>query len=145
MSSDGRIRMLWIEMGAVFGAQWISAMSGETGPVAMAMWGQHLGDLPDEMIDRGVEACATEARDWPPSLAQFRQLCLGLGDDGAALAAAMRGDKSNAIAAQLIPMVSSWDRDRMTAKDLERRYRDGLAEARQAAEAAVIPPERRLT
>ena len=135
---SNRISELFIWMAAVYGRTWTSQYAGETAKVAAAAWSEGLSELSDGHVEAGRHAVLKRGGDWPPSLPEFRRLCLGLGEAGAAIEAAMRGDRTHPIARHLIAGVISFDRDRLSAKDLEKRYRAGLADARQAAERDAI-------
>ena len=133
-----RISELFIWMAAVYGRSWTSQYAGETAKVATSAWSDGLSSFSDAHIEAGRQAVLKRGGDWPPSLPEFRRLCLGLGDHGAAIAAAMRGDRTHPIARHLIAGVISFDRDHLSAVNLEKRYRAGLADARQAAEFSAI-------
>lgn len=60
-------------MQGLYGHKWISAQ-GVTD--LDSTWAIALGDLSAEDIGRGLRACVERADPWPPSLPEFRRLCL---------------------------------------------------------------------
>ena len=134
-----RIEMLFARMGAAYGHRWSQSYGDpDAAKLGMRVWGDELADLSDSHLDRGWTACMRSTDGWPPTLPEFRQLCLGLGSDGDAIAHALRMDRDHVIARHLIESVTSWDRNHLSGKDLEQRYRQGLDAARQAAERDAI-------
>ncbi len=72
-------------------------------PIAKSEWGKGLRDLTQEQIERGLHLCRTCERDWPPSISEFRKMCLptakelGVLDRQEALQSFLRKDFSNPI------------------------------------------------
>ena len=137
-----RITGLFIWMAAVYGRTWTGQYAGETAKVASAAWGDGLFDLTDEHLEAGKRATLKRYGDWPPSLPEFRRLCLELGGDADALLAAMNQDRDHPIGRYIVAGISSWDWNHMTTEALEKRCRAGLEEARRRAEEDALenPP-----
>lgn len=80
--ADNHLRRVWERMAAIFGAKWVSAMgpSPQTRDGGLTVfgdtWARGLGMFTGFEIAAGLEACLTRADDWPPSLPQFRMMCL---------------------------------------------------------------------
>lgn len=71
---------LWHRMGAIYGHRWSSAYGedataqGEAGEV----WAKGLAGLTARQIGDGISAAMASADPWPPTLPEFRALCLGI-------------------------------------------------------------------
>ena len=63
-------------MEEIYPHRW-SATLGAPGSSAFRTWGRALADLSSEQLARGVGQCITRADPWPPSLPEFRAMCLG--------------------------------------------------------------------
>ena len=142
-----RISELFAWMAAVYGRKWTANLDDpDAMRIAQAVWESGLDGLSDEHLEAGRNACIHRRKDWPPSLPEFRRLCLGLPDGVTAIAAALREDWTHPVARHFPRLISSWDRKRWSTERLERAYRDNLETAMDMAEGhALIPPERRLT
>ena len=142
-----RISELFAWMAAVYGRKWtVNFDDSDAMRMAMAVWQDGLCDLRDGHFEVGRNACIHRRKDWPPSLPEFRRLCLGLPDAATAIAAALREDWTHPVARHFLSLISSWDRQHWSTEKLERAYRDNLETAMDMAEGDVlIPRERRLT
>ena len=75
------LRKLWERMIAIYGFRWASAY-GEAAEIdgkltlAADTWQRGLAGLPERAIGAGLDACLAAAEPWPPTLPQFRALCL---------------------------------------------------------------------
>lgn len=61
-----------------YGAKWSAAMGekfADSGPTG-TFWQRGLVGITANQIDMGMVACAMRAEDWPPSVRDFRALCL---------------------------------------------------------------------
>lgn len=76
------LRRVWERMAAIFGAKWVSTMgpSPQTPDGVLTTFGdtwerglRMFGPLP---IAAGLEACLSRPDPWPPSLPEFRLMCL---------------------------------------------------------------------
>lgn len=71
-------------MAAIYPNRWRSAMgeAPQTPDGKLTVygdtWGKGLAGLTDAQLAAGLEACITRADAWPPTLAEFRALCLGI-------------------------------------------------------------------
>lgn len=78
------LRRVWERMAAIYPNRWRAAM-GESpnkpdGELTIYgdTWAKGLCGLQTSEIARGLEACITRPDPWPPVLAEFRALCLGV-------------------------------------------------------------------
>jgi hypothetical protein len=65
-------------MADVFGHRWISAYGADPQGGAGQTWAAGLAGLTPPQIAAGVDACMVSADPWPPTLPQFRAMCLGI-------------------------------------------------------------------
>jgi hypothetical protein len=65
-------------MGAIYGHRWVSAYGDDPCGVAGMAWTGALDAMSRAQIDTGLRACVDGIDGWPPSLPEFRALCLGI-------------------------------------------------------------------
>lgn len=70
--ADNVMDRLHERMSEIYGHRWTSAYTRES----LDTWAKGLGDMTVDQIKRGVEACIAGAHAWPPTLPEFRDLCL---------------------------------------------------------------------
>ena len=120
MLTDNHIKQLWTRMQAIYGHRWTSGF-GETD--IDGTWLIGLRDLAPPMIAAGLEACIKlRADSWPPTLPEFRRLCLGLPDIEVACLAALRG-ASDPVSVFIRRKIGSWDMTHGKESDLLKRAR----------------------
>lgn len=78
MQPDDVIDALWIGMADVYGFKWTSAVGADPATGAGATWAVGLAGLAPEQVGAGVDACIASSEAWPPSLPEFRAMCLGI-------------------------------------------------------------------
>jgi hypothetical protein len=66
---------LWTRMGEIYGHRWVSSY-GTLKDGAYETWKKALSDITPEQIANGLSACLTRNEGWPPSLPEFRNLCV---------------------------------------------------------------------
>jgi len=73
---------LWQRMGEIYGHKWVSGY-GEvlvsTGDLSQTAetWLIGLSGVTGEQFASGLEVCVTSGAAWPPTLPEFREMCLG--------------------------------------------------------------------
>lgn len=72
------IDALWIAMADVYGHKWTSAFGADPAKGAGATWAAGLAGLTRAQFAAGIDACRVSADPWPPTLPQFRAMCLGI-------------------------------------------------------------------
>jgi hypothetical protein len=77
-ASPELIERLWLRMAEIFGHRWTSAYGSDPHKGAGETWGKGLAGLSVADVAQGVEACLSGALSWPPTLPEFRELCLGI-------------------------------------------------------------------
>ncbi len=70
--TERHIGLLWERMAKIYGHKWVSSY-GETDD---GSWLTGLHDVTPEQVSAGLEKCRTSAEPWPPSLPEFRAMCL---------------------------------------------------------------------
>lgn len=77
-ASERVMRQLWQRMAEIYGHKWVSAYGEDAGKGAGLTWAKGLSGLGPQKIARGLEAALVSAEPWPPTLPEFRALCLGI-------------------------------------------------------------------
>jgi len=78
------LRRLWERMAAIYGHKWTSTYGDacEDGKGDLTLpgdtWRKGLAGIPEPSIAAGLSACIAAADPWPPTLPQFRAMCLGI-------------------------------------------------------------------
>lgn len=72
------IDALWIAMADIYGHKWTSAYGVDAAKGAGSTWAAGLADLTRRHFAAGIDACRVSADPWPPTLPQFRAMCLGI-------------------------------------------------------------------
>lgn len=120
------MEQLWSRMGKIYGHRWTSAFGTADDD---GTWLAGLGDLTPALLRDGLRRCIHDRRDsWPPTLPEFRNLCLGLPDIDAAVLEALAGSQSP-LAKRMRDTLPSFDRQRMSRAELVRHYRAVHAQA----------------
>lgn len=65
-------------MTAIYLHRWTSAVGDDCSGVSGDTWSGGLAGLTAEQLGRGLKACVTSADPWPPTLPQFRAMCLAI-------------------------------------------------------------------
>lgn len=77
LSSTPR-RTLWVRMAEIYGHRWTSAYGDDPEGQAAHTWAKGLAGLRPEQLASGLTSCLASADPWPPTLPEFRALCLGV-------------------------------------------------------------------
>lgn len=76
--SESAMETLWERMTAIYLHRWTSAVGENVAGVSGDTWSAGLAGLSGEQLGRGLKSCITSADPWPPTLPQFRAMCLGI-------------------------------------------------------------------
>lgn len=84
--SDKAISRIWEKMSAIYGHRWVSSYGlhvDDAGNMTQAAetWRLGLEGLSHEQLASGFSALLTAGMEWPPTLPEFRELCLQSGSD----------------------------------------------------------------
>jgi len=72
------VKDIWLAMSTIYGHRWISGYGAQPNTLAVQLWGEGLEGLDETQIKTGIQACFKLTDEWPPSLPQFRKLCLDI-------------------------------------------------------------------
>ena len=73
---DRARRALWETMGDIYGHRWASCYGSDPDGRTARTWAKGLADLGPEQLADGIRSCIKAADAWPPSLPEFRAMCL---------------------------------------------------------------------
>lgn len=76
---------LWEMMGRLFGSKFASNYGADVDPDGI--WAAALMDVPWEKIKFGFDELMRKGSEWPPSVPEFRKICLGI-EEGVGVARA---------------------------------------------------------
>lgn len=74
----GRMATLWRRMIEVYGHRWTAAHGESAEAGSGDTWAKGLAGITPPQLAAGLEACIVRADAWPPTLPEFRALCLGI-------------------------------------------------------------------
>ena len=134
MLTEQHMAQLWARMVRIYLHRWTSG----AGDADDGTWLTGLKGLTPERLAHGLRECITRTDPWPPSLPEFRGLCLDLLGADAAVDDALREPTRTEIGEWLQQAVDMWDRRHLSDRDLRRRYHaayEGVA--RKYAEALI--------
>lgn len=125
---------LWHRMGAIYGHRWSSAYGedataqGEAGGV----WAKGLAGLTARQIGDGISAAMASADPWPPTLPEFRALCLGIPAFASVAHQISRPATEQSRFARLVwQRIDGWQFARANTRDAERMLRGAYEIARE--------------
>lgn len=84
LPSRRTLRALWSKMAGIYGSRWTSAFGdaceNSDGELTDAgtLWQKGLGGLSRAELTHGISEALFSADPWPPTLPQFRAMCLGI-------------------------------------------------------------------
>lgn len=73
-----RMRTLWLRMTEIYGHRWISAYGADAEQGAGQTWAKGLGGITAQQLAQGLSSALASSDAWPPTLPEFRSLCLGI-------------------------------------------------------------------
>ena len=65
-------------MTEIYGHRWASAFGDNPAGSAGQTWAKGLAGISPQQLAAGIGACIASAQPWPPTLPEFRQMCLGI-------------------------------------------------------------------
>lgn len=73
------MRTFWVRMAEIYGHKWTSAYGDDSGPEGAAgTWAKGLAGVTPAQVSTGLQACLVAIDPWPPTLPEFRAMCLGV-------------------------------------------------------------------
>ena len=76
--ADRDMDALWLALAEVYGHRFVSSFGADWREGAGRTWAQGLAGLSSWQVAGGVEACIASSDPWPPTLPEFRGMCLGI-------------------------------------------------------------------
>lgn len=72
------MRPLWARMTEIYGTRWTGGYGDKFDGPAGETWAKGLSGLRYKQIKQGISACLLGTLAWPPTLPEFRALCIGI-------------------------------------------------------------------
>jgi len=72
------VKDIWLAMSSIYGHCWNSNHGLKPNALDLELWSEGLEGLDESQIKTGIKACFKRLDEWPPSLPQFRKLCLDI-------------------------------------------------------------------
>lgn len=69
---------MWVRMAEIYGHRWTSGYGEDPDGPAAQTWAKGLAGLRPDQLAAGLTTCLASADPWPPTLPEFRALCLGV-------------------------------------------------------------------
>lgn len=133
---------LWAAMLATYGHRWASAYGQNPNGVAAATWAAALAGFTPAQIADGMRACLTFGDGWPPTLPEFRALCLGIPALSTVRAELTRDAAERSPFTRMAwAMVDSHRYRQASAETAERMLRDAYELARERRMAGELLPD----
>jgi hypothetical protein len=130
--ADRVIERLWERMGEIYGHRWPSSYGDDPLTGAGRTWAKGLAGLSAEQIGDGVSACMASAEPWPPTLPEFRALCLGIPSLSTVRQELRPGAATRSrFALEVWSRIDSWRFRQANADEAGRLIRDAYETARE--------------
>jgi hypothetical protein len=72
------MRTLWLSMAEIYGHRWTSAYGEDAATGAGETWAKGLAGISAKQLAHGLSTALASANPWPPTLPEFRSMCLGI-------------------------------------------------------------------
>ncbi len=121
-----RMRTLWLRMTEIYGHKWVSAYGADAEQGAGQTWAKGLGGINAQQLAHGLSSALASSDAWPPTLPEFRSLCLGI-PTFAAVKHELRttgNAKRSPFLRQVWEFIDSYLFARATAESADRMLRD---------------------
>lgn len=125
-------------MAAIFGHRWTSSFGDSaedsTGVLTVAgeTWRRGLAGLAEMQIGVGIEACIAASEPWPPTLPEFRAMCLGVPSFPAATQQFRQpAEMRTAFVRLMWQHIDGWQFAQANTRDAERMLRGAYELARE--------------
>jgi len=115
MLTENHIKKIWVKMTRVYGHKW----SSNFGSSDDGTWLSALKEIPEAMIVAGLNKCLTRQDPWPPSLPEFRQMCLNLPSVDKIYQEVTQNRITNELSLLVRKKIPSWDWQTKTEKQLK--------------------------
>lgn len=130
-------------MAEIYGHRFTSTYGEDAGAGAGEMWAKGLVGITAEQMGTGLKACITRADPWPPTLPEFRALCLGIPSIRATREDLQRkGEERQPFTLMVARYLDNWAYSRAEQAAADRMLREAYEAAREAVMAGEPLPER---
>lgn len=141
---QGRMATLWRRMTEIYGHRWTAAHGESAEDGSGETWSKGLTGLSAQQLATGLEACIVRADPWPPTLPEFRALCVGVPSLLQVREDLRRKDCERMPFTLLVwRHLDAYAYRMADGRDAERMLREAYADAREAVmrgEQLPIPP-----
>lgn len=119
-------------MAEIYGHRWTSAYGDSTeADGAAGTWAKGLAGITPTQLADGLKACITSSDPWPPTLPEFRAMCLGI-PSLVSVRAEINGKGDRTPFAMLVwQRLDSYQFRQVSAKDAERMLAGAYEDARE--------------
>jgi hypothetical protein len=135
------MRQLWLRMTEIYGHKWTSAYGEDAESGAGETWAIGLSGLDARDINTGLSAAITSNDPWPPTLPQFRAMCLGIPTLAAVMLAIRTKAKATPFLVMLWQNLDSYRLRQASADQADRLVRDAYELTREhVMQGRALPP-----
>lgn len=131
------LRRFWSRMAGIYGHRWNSAFgdapedAGGDLTIAGDTWKRGLLGVTETQIGVGITACIASAEPWPPTLPEFRALCLGVPSIGEVRALVSKRSGASPFIRLVWQHIDGWNFARADQHAADRMLRDAYEIARE--------------
>jgi len=125
---------LWLRMVSLYGHRWVSTYSADATSPSGEAWARELADMKPEQLKRGIDACMRRVDTWPPTLPEFKRMCLGIPTWHEARLEFAREHNTphSPFARMMLRHLDAWEMRCASAREAQRLLRDAYDIAVQA-------------
>lgn len=117
MLTETNMKHIWLKMSQIYGHKWTSNYGDKDGDNT---WLSGLQDIPETMILAGLSKCLSRQDPWPPSLPEFRQMCLNMPSLEQVVQEVITGKSKSSLGFMIAKKIPSFDRQTKTEAQLRR-------------------------
>lgn len=131
MLAEPLVARLWTRMTEIYNHRWTSANGEDPRGSAGQTWAKGLAGLTPQQIGSGLEAAIARGDGWPPTLPEFRGLCLGIPEFAKVnheLLCVLNADRTP-FARLVWSFIDGYAHRHAAARDAERMRRDAYEQA----------------
>lgn len=135
-------RTLWVRMAEIYGHRWTSAYGDNPNEGAALTWAKGLAGISAKQVGDGLRACVSSSDPWPPTLPEFRGMCLSIPTLAAVkVEQAQEGGRSPFV--RLVwSYLDGYAMRRMSSDQCDRAIREAYGLAREhVMRGGDLPPE----
>ena len=136
------IERLWLRMVEMFGHRWTTSFGDNPRKLAGETWAMGLAGLTPDQIAAGISACMASADPWPPTLPEFRAMCLQIPSMATVRSDLVRTNAERLPFTRLVwQKLDTWAFSRLDTERADRLLREAYADAREAVMRGHPMPE----